>query len=33
MGVERSKIEVVAAGGTTELSPFDYNRRVTVEIK
>ncbi len=33
MGVERSKIQVVAAGGTNDLSPFDYNRRVTIEIK
>jgi OmpA-OmpF porin, OOP family len=33
MGVKRSKIQVVAAGETNDLSPFDYNRRVTIEIK
>lgn len=33
MGVERSQIEVVAAGGVDTLNPFDYNRRAVVEIK
>lgn len=33
MGVDKDKIEVVVAGGVDALSPEDYNRRVTVEIK
>ena len=33
MGVERSQIEVVAAGGVDTLNPFDYNCRAVVEIK
>ena len=33
MGVSRDNIEVVAAGGVNTLSPINYNRRATVEIK
>ena len=33
MGVNRDDIEVVAAGGVATLSPINYNRRATVEIK
>ena len=33
MGVDRNNIEVVAAGGVKTLSPINYNRRATVEIK
>lgn len=33
MGIEREDIEVVTAGGTNDLTPVSYNRRVTVEIK
>ena len=33
MGVSRDKIEIVAAGGVSTLSPISYNRRATVEIK
>lgn len=33
MGVDRSRVEIVAAGGVDTLAPDDYNRRVTVEIK
>ena len=32
MGVNRSNIEVVAAGGVDSLSPYSYNRRTTVKI-
>lgn len=32
MGVNRSNIEVVAAGGVDSLSPYSYNRRATVKI-
>ncbi len=33
MGMDRSQMEVVAAGGVNTLSPMPYNRRVTVEMK
>lgn len=33
MGVNRENVEVIAAGGTSVLSPLNYNRRVTVRIK
>ena len=33
MGVDRSKIEVVAKGGVDTLSPISYNRRVVVTMK
>lgn len=33
MGVSRDNIETVAAGGTDTLNPYDYNRRVVVEVK
>ena len=33
MGVSRDNIDVVAAGGVNTLSPINYNRRATVEIK
>lgn len=33
MGVSRSNIETVAAGGVDTLNPFSYNRRATVKIK
>ena len=33
MGVDRNNIEIVAAGGVNTLSPINYNRRATVEIK
>jgi len=33
MGFAREQIETVAAGGVDTLSPTDYNRRATVEIK
>lgn len=33
MGVDRSNIEVIAAGGVNTLSPISYNRRATVELK
>ena len=33
MGVSRSNIETVAAGGVNTLNPFSYNRRATVKIK
>lgn len=33
MGVSRDKITVKANGGVDELSPIQYNRRATVEIK
>ena len=33
MGVSRDQIETVAAGGVNTLSPINYNRRATVEIK
>ena len=33
MGVSRDQIEVVGAGGVATLSPINYNRRATVEIK
>lgn len=33
MGVSRNQIETVAAGGVNTLSPINYNRRATVEIK
>lgn len=32
MGVNRDNIEVVAAGGVDNLSPYSYNRRATVKI-
>lgn len=32
MGVNRSNIEVVAAGGVDSLSPYSYNRRAVVKI-
>ncbi len=33
MGIDRNNIEIVAAGGVNTLSPINYNRRATVEIK
>ncbi len=33
MGVDRNNIECVGAGGVATLSPINYNRRATVEIK
>ena len=33
MGVDRSNIEINAAGGVNTLSPISYNRRATVELK
>jgi outer membrane protein OmpA-like peptidoglycan-associated protein len=33
MGVDRSNIEINAAGGVDTLSPISYNRRATVELK
>ena len=33
LGVNRALIDVVAAGGVDLLSPADYNRRVTIEVK
>lgn len=33
MGVDRSNIEVVAAGGVDTLSPISYNRRAVVMVK
>lgn len=33
MGVNRDNIEVVAAGGVNNISPYSYNRRVTVQVK
>lgn len=33
MGVKRENIEVVAAGGTKDLTPASYNRRATVQLK
>ena len=33
MGVSRSNIETVTAGGVNTLNPFSYNRRATVKIK
>lgn len=33
MGVDRSRITIVAKGGVDTLSPASYNRRATVEIK
>ncbi len=33
MGVSRENIEIVAAGGVDEYSPYSYNRRVTVVLK
>ena len=33
MGVNRDRIEVVAAGGVGTLTPMEYNRRVVIEIK
>lgn len=33
MGVNRDNIEVVAAGGVNNISPYSYNRRVTIQVK
>ena len=33
LGVNRQRIEVVAAGGVDTLKPAEYNRRATVELK
>lgn len=33
LGVDRSNIETVAAGGVSTLSPISYNRRATVTLK
>ena len=33
LGVNRQRIEVVAAGGVDTLTPAEYNRRATVELK
>jgi outer membrane protein OmpA-like peptidoglycan-associated protein len=33
LGVNRDRIEVVAAGAVDTVSPAEYNRRVTVELK
>ena len=33
LGVQRNMIDVVAAGGVDALSPSDFNRRVTIEMK
>ena len=33
MGVNRDRIEVVAAGGVGTLTPMEYNRRVVIEMK
>jgi outer membrane protein OmpA-like peptidoglycan-associated protein len=32
-GVSRSNIEIVAGGGVNALNPYNFNRRVTVELK
>ena len=33
MGVNRDNIEVVAAGGVNNITPYSYNRRVTIQVK
>jgi outer membrane protein OmpA-like peptidoglycan-associated protein len=33
LGVNPQRIEVVAAGGVDTLTPAEYNRRVTVELR
>ena len=33
LGVNRQRIEIVAAGGVDTLKPAEYNRRATIELK
>ncbi len=33
MGVSRDNLEIVGKGGVNNLTPFSYNRRVTIEVK